>query len=43
MGSSFNSISATCHLNRHMDCPASVCMMHIGVRLALTLEEVNAL
>ena len=43
VGSSFNSIAATCHLERHMDCPASVCMMHIGVRLALTLEEANAL
>ena len=36
MGSSFNSVAATCHLRAELSSPAGACMMHIGARLVFT-------
>ena len=36
VGSSFNSVSATCHLDAELSSPPGECMMHIGARLVFT-------
>ena len=36
VGSSFNSVAATCHLDTELSSPAKDCLMHVGARLVFT-------
>lgn len=39
VGSSFNSVAATCHLNTELSSPPGECLMHIGARLVFTVRS----